>query len=1080
MKKKIFFLAAMFCVIATGMWARSWTPVDSIPAEVFLKDLRYDKQTKELQFKDLFHADKYLTRIYAIYVFARDEETTFYLDHGFFPHDTYMYGYCKDGAHYSSEINFTNIGMGYCTYYTATDMTGGAKYTDGLFNGSKKFPTFKAILDSCLKRGYPSIRVAICPQYERKAAIEDYNIRVSYYNPEGGLGAYDTQKWLINYVDIDLDVDPTNEVIVPEEVKFGEFYDVKRVIAAAGKTDYKFQESSDNLKWHTIESGQLNTAQARHGDTLSVELALDAYRVGKTAAYYRSIATDVKTGKADTSAVKKVTYLYKARFEGEGEVAETYIPAGFEIEVPDPSEEPCIDFAYTSDLPVQISKAKGDWKVTMPACNLIIAQVTPKYTVKFLNADYTVLKTEEVVCGEAATAPATPSMEGMTFKQWSRDFSEVKKNMTVMAQYEMGDDYFFYDIMTAHTNDRYKAPDFAGSTKRAMIGDSLTFTAEIRTPQESTLRYQQGLRDAEGNWTWGDPKTIATYTAADAASGESKTFTLKVAAAYEYYNEMYSRYGEAYRFNLYCAGSTLLSEPYEFDIYYPLFIKSRIKESETIQGTPIYESLTLENAAGDLGWSDLSALFPARRDEKVHIYRDNGGAGVCMKFARILRPESYYKLETGEDKKGTYIIAPGEIDTVHITVAKKAVVFDGAQPTQAYDFTSEGCGNWPHAYYAEVVNCGGSILNVPADPVSNTMIFKGWEPWDKTAYDSLAYLNVPAVEDNYIGFTAQWEEIPVIKTFTVRFFEKDGTTQIGADQIVNEGENAVPPLAPEVDGFYFIGWDKPYTTITADVDIVAVYGENKFWTVTYYDEDGTTKLGEETVADGMSAQGNPVSKDGYNFLGWFDMSDNPADFSKISADMSVKAKWEKIILYFKVTLKAEHGKIAVVETGIDLTKVQENTVLHFTATPDDGYQFVEWKNYDPDKGLTVTEDITVTAVFEEIPPATYKVTLEAEHGTIEVVETGINLNKVVANTVLHFTATPDKGYLFKEWVNYDPDKGLKVTKNITVTAIFEEDSQGIDSVTGNPSSVTKKVIRDGQVLILRDGHVYNVLGIEIQ
>ena len=283
-----------------------------------------------------------------------------------------------------------------------------------------------------------------------------------------------------------------------------------------------------------------------------------------------------------------------------------------------------------------------------------------------------------------------------------------------------------------------------------------------------------------------------------------------------------------------------------------------------------------------------------------------------------------------------------------------------------------------------------------------------------------------------------------------------------------------------MDGFYFIGWDKPYTTITADVDIVAVYGENKFWTVTYYDEDGTTKLGEETVADGMSAQGNPVSKDGYNFLGWFDMSDNPANFAHVSADMSVKAKWEKIILYFKVTLKAEHGKIAVVETGIDLTKVQENTVLHFTATPNEGYQFVEWKNYDPDKGLTVTEDITVTAVFEEIPPATYKVTLEAEHGTIEVVETGINLNKVVANTVLHFTATPDKGYLFKEWVNYDPDKGLKVTKNITVTAVFEEEpQQGLNDIQDAEVRI-QKVVHDGQVLILRDGHVYNVLGIEIQ
>ena len=302
MEKKLFLLAALCCMMATGMWARSYEALDSIPAEVYLKDLRYDRQTKELQFKDLFHADKYLTRIYAIYVFARDEETTFYRDHGFFPHDTYMYGYCKDGAHYSTEINFSNIGMGFCCYYTATNMTGGAKYTDGLFNGSEKFPTFKAILDSCLKRGYPSIRVAICPEFERKAAIADYNIRVSYYNPEGGLGAYDTQKWLINYVDIDLDVDPTNEVIVPEEVKFGEFYDVKRVIAAAGKTDYKFQESSDSIKWRTIESGQLNAAQARHGDTLSVEMALDAYRVGKAAAYYRSIATDVKSGKSDTSA----------------------------------------------------------------------------------------------------------------------------------------------------------------------------------------------------------------------------------------------------------------------------------------------------------------------------------------------------------------------------------------------------------------------------------------------------------------------------------------------------------------------------------------------------------------------------------------------------------------------------------------------------------------------------------------------------------------------------------------------------------------------------------------------------------
>ena len=79
--------------------------------------------------------------------------------------------------------------------------------------------------------------------------------------------------------------------------------------------------------------------------------------------------------------------------------------------------------------------------------------------------------------------------------------------------------------------------------------------------------------------------------------------------------------------------------------------------------------------------------------------------------------------------------------------------------------------------------------------------------------------------------------------------------------------------------------------------------------------------------------------------------------------MTVKAVFVKL---YKVTLMAEHGKITVDETGIDLMKVKENTLLHLTATPDNGYKFREWQNYDPETGLTVTADVTVTAVFEQI------------------------------------------------------------------------------------------------------------------
>ena len=39
---------------------------------------------------------------------------------------------------------------------------------------------------------------------------------------------------------------------------------------------------------------------------------------------------------------------------------------------------------------------------------------------------------------------------------------------------------------------------------------------------------------------------------------------------------------------------------------------------------------------------------------------------------------------------------------------------------------------------------------------------------------------------------------------------------------------------------------------------------------------------------------------------------------------------------------------------------------------------------------------------------------------------------------------------------------------------------GIDTVTGNPSPVTEKVLRDGQLFIIRDGHMYNALGAEVK
>ena len=64
---------------------------------------------------------------------------------------------------------------------------------------------------------------------------------------------------------------------------------------------------------------------------------------------------------------------------------------------------------------------------------LLLVACTKTFTVTFVNVDGTVLKTEEVVSGAAATAPADPTYEGLEFVKWNTDFSAVTSDLTVQA-----------------------------------------------------------------------------------------------------------------------------------------------------------------------------------------------------------------------------------------------------------------------------------------------------------------------------------------------------------------------------------------------------------------------------------------------------------------------------------------------------------------------------------------------------------------------------------------------------------------------------------------------------------------------
>ena len=63
------------------------------------------------------------------------------------------------------------------------------------------------------------------------------------------------------------------------------------------------------------------------------------------------------------------------------------------------------------------------------------------YAVTFIGFDGTILRTEQVEHGSAATAPKAPEVEGYTFIGWDKEFDHVTSDLTVTALYEAIPDY---------------------------------------------------------------------------------------------------------------------------------------------------------------------------------------------------------------------------------------------------------------------------------------------------------------------------------------------------------------------------------------------------------------------------------------------------------------------------------------------------------------------------------------------------------------------------------------------------------------------------------------------------------------
>ena len=231
-----------------------------------------------------------------------------------------------------------------------------------------------------------------------------------------------------------------------------------------------------------------------------------------------------------------------------------------------------------------------------------------------------------------------------------------------------------------------------------------------------------------------------------------------------------------------------------------------------------------------------------------------------------------------------------------------------------------------------------------------------------------------------IKFTANANEGYKINEWTVTGGTVTGESAAGTPTVT------VKITADTTVSVSFIEKDKPLTAYKVNFSADTTKGS---LTATV---DGKFISSGDPIISGKNVMFTAAPKDGYMLTSWKvnDATVSETDLTRtvrIEKDTTVSAVFEK---YYTVTLgNIEHGKLSVSPELKD-SKVAENTVLTFTATPNEGYEVDTWTVSDgsfeagtgasgqTEAKLKVTKDVTVGVSFKL---KTFTVTYSVDSGS---------------------------------------------------------------------------------------------------
>ena len=252
------------------------------------------------------------------------------------------------------------------------------------------------------------------------------------------------------------------------------------------------------------------------------------------------------------------------------------------------------------------------------------------------------------------------------------------------------------------------------------------------------------------------------------------------------------------------------------------------------------------------------------------------------------------------------------------------------------------------------------------------------------------------VKQTFTSNFTLYVKVNEIKKFTVTFDSNDGSEI--KTVTVKDGEKVPKPADPTKTGYTFKGWLNGETeydfekSVTSNITLEAKWEENTY-TVTF--DSGVTS---QTIKyNGTATEPTAPTKDGYDFVGWYE-GDTKFDFAtKITKNISLTAKWE------------------------DPTKVALATILEFNKEYT-GYLEFTYGDVASGEGW---QNVSASEIYLNLPKDSL-----VENGTVKVV---YSISGISENATSVTTQGVFDNWGWKDTI-YSTADGTEIVKTWTITA----------------------------------------------